>query len=1399
MKSFLNRNITLNLFYGNDRNYSHKDFYPKTTRIRTLNSLEKEKSPKQIFQTIDNTIFSIFKIVYFKEFPNILTNNSKLFLRNVNTKAEEFIKKNLIQKNFSSPEIKSHIIIAKEKILNLYNEEFSFLKESYLNYLKNPKKYELLKDNTLIHCMENYNKNIYHKCGAGKYGNFISIKKNRDNFYICIKCKKCYKNNYINLFCIICKKEYYGSVYKKIGIDSNSNRDIYLATWKKYHCGLIHNEIMKCVNCKNYFYYNIKTNKLICENKKCKFTSNPENIEWKCAKCLKEFKSEVKPFNPYEYKSYKKELYYIILNKNKAKPLNINKCFNCKKLINIGNITFYHNKKCNGELYKGTLFNKDIIVCSKCLYSNYIEEFIWTCPLCNNEITENNNDIDKEKEDINIKINKIYFTKRIFNRRVKNLRNNLKNEKENEIDSYKANTLNSINNEKSILNNYGFKRLSNQIKVQSIRNYLKSKNIKTLEKDNTNEIGKDKESIHYLETDINIRKESSNSSPKYNLNNSTKTFLSKTRNSLENKDQKTFNSIINTMKNRMLNSKNKNKNFNQTEDKEIKTIDNKNKKQFSTNTFQIPNKFISSSIDIDKKYKKKERPKIEINNRILPIHKFNNEEKGNKNESMNNIISVRKSLTLKTTENKLNNGSKSIENTNNSLITPQRKLKGLRSKYKEKKKTIINNITNERNIYTKEKIGYFYKKNNKTDNLGNNNDSLQNKKDESNNNDYKFKSKLFIKDKEKNGIYSIYKDDNKLSNNKKFIFKKINKEKNNKEKNEDNQNNIIKKHDKDNNNIIKQNYNDNNNKIVDETNNSNNNKEKKNDKNNNPGNNNFNIVNLSNYYLRRKTFQNNNNLPSPKNEKENNKIQSEIKNEQNNEKVSKFTHFRTINKFKYIKNNKIEENEDKIENKTDFKTYTQKGFNKNTKKNVITKKKDSVSSLIKKNLEKFFDNKNEDNNNLLIKKGKSHVINLNNNYKLQNVLDKDIHKISNFEENSSESNISSSVSRKSNEFLKNRNNKEELNLENDNFNDNDNEAEKENDIINDLNIRKVIQHFARRNSVVNILREIEKEDDINNDNKNKEKNHFVLEGLINHVNLMSSPEKITLLEKNSLIPIFSDNDYTYCQNIGEGSNANVYLVKDNKTNEEYALKKMVCQEFDDLVGVKKKLELINSLNHENIMKIIKIQFKCLDFTTYAINAIMEKAITDWNNEIKNRAKNKNYYTENELINIAKQIISGLAFLQSKNIAHRDIKPQNILIFPNNIYKIADLGEMVQILRNSEKQLTIRGSASFLSPALKIGLEHCKAEVKHNAFKSDVFSLGYCFLYAMSLNMEILEKARAFMDNNDYKNIEIDIKKYIGNNRYSNKFIDFISKMIIENEKERKDFWGLKRELKIFEA
>ena len=65
------------------------------------------------------------------------------------------------------------------------------------------------------------------------------------------------------------------------------------------------------------------------------------------------------------------------------------------------------------------------------------------------------------------------------------------------------------------------------------------------------------------------------------------------------------------------------------------------------------------------------------------------------------------------------------------------------------------------------------------------------------------------------------------------------------------------------------------------------------------------------------------------------------------------------------------------------------------------------------------------------------------------------------------------------------------------------------------------------------------------------------------------------MEQNSLIPIFLDSDYIYNDIIGEGSNVNSFLVKDKKTNKEFDIKKMLWQEFNDLMKIKRKLEIIN--------------------------------------------------------------------------------------------------------------------------------------------------------------------------------------------------------------------------------
>ena len=191
---------------------------------------------------------------------------------------------------------------------------------------------------------------------------------------------------------------------------------------------------------------------------------------------------------------------------------------------------------------------------------------------------------------------------------------------------------------------------------------------------------------------------------------------------------------------------------------------------------------------------------------------------------------------------------------------------------------------------------------------------------------------------------------------------------------------------------------------------------------------------------------------------------------------------------------------------------------------------------------------------------------------------------------------------------------------------------------------------------------------------------------------------------------------------------------------------------------------------------------------------MERAQTDWNMEIKRRKLAKKFYKENEIISILKQLIKGLLFLQKNKIAHRDIKPQNILIFPNNIYKIADMGEAKEIDKNRMQMATLRGSELFMSPLLYEGLKYNKKNIRHNPYKSDMYSLGLCFLYAISLNLKILEYIREMKSMNSIKNI---LSKFLDKNKYSDKLIEIIYKMIDIEEIKRFDFEELEKELANF--
>ena len=192
---------------------------------------------------------------------------------------------------------------------------------------------------------------------------------------------------------------------------------------------------------------------------------------------------------------------------------------------------------------------------------------------------------------------------------------------------------------------------------------------------------------------------------------------------------------------------------------------------------------------------------------------------------------------------------------------------------------------------------------------------------------------------------------------------------------------------------------------------------------------------------------------------------------------------------------------------------------------------------------------------------------------------------------------------------------------------------------------------------------------------------------------------------------------------------------------------------------------------------------------------MEAANCDWENELLNRQKANAFYNENELMEILKSLVNTFAILQKSGISHRDVKPQNILCFGQDGYKLSDFGEAKKKNRkfglknkygfeqNTNMQ-TVRGTELYMSPILFKALRHKRLDiVEYNAYKSDVYSLGMCFLLASSLNYQSLYDIREVWDMNIIIKV---VNRYIGT-LYSQKYVNLIINMLQTDEKLRPDF------------
>ena len=462
----------------------------------------------------------------------------------------------------------------------------------------------------------------------------------------------------------------------------------------------------------------------------------------------------------------------------------------------------------------------------------------------------------------------------------------------------------------------------------------------------------------------------------------------------------------------------------------------------------------------------------------------------------------------------------------------------------------------------------------------------------------------------------------------------------------------------------------------------------------------------------------------------------------------------------------------------------------NSNNNCINKVKENINNERKENNSKYIYHKLE--KNLLINKDENNIINNRNKKRFHSNLN-----------NSKENLSNAAINIKLKKFINNKyNQKEKVHNKINNINKIDNSISKDENSNkkNESNGIKIIQDYKNKNINDNIKENILKNK--NSQEKYKKDNHtnnITIKnkfpsipdniGLQNLIGISETSLELLKLRINNIfaktnLPLFNIEDYTIIEQLGEGSFGIIYSVfKQLEINKEYALKKILAKSVTEVNTFIKEFELVYSCNHPNIMKIYGFCLRILDATTFAIYVLMEKAKCDWDQEIKSHLSQRKFYTEKELINILKQLCEALLFLKNKlKISHRDIKPQNILVFDGDIYKLADFGEAKEI-KISKKLNTLRGTELYMSPVLYEGLKNNKTDVKHDSFKSDVFSLGFCFLYAAGLQFNLLYQVRDIKDN---KVLEEIINSHLVKN-YSKNFILIISLMLKFDETKRIEF------------
>lgn len=206
-------------------------------------------------------------------------------------------------------------------------------------------------------------------------------------------------------------------------------------------------------------------------------------------------------------------------------------------------------------------------------------------------------------------------------------------------------------------------------------------------------------------------------------------------------------------------------------------------------------------------------------------------------------------------------------------------------------------------------------------------------------------------------------------------------------------------------------------------------------------------------------------------------------------------------------------------------------------------------------------------------------------------------------------------------------------------------------------------------------------------------------------------------------PLFADT-YEIIKVLGRGGFSVVYLAKDTKRDADSCMTALkVYRLADDQLNDENYMSYflreayeMSRLDHPNIARFY--DFGKADDTYYlAMEYIQGRSLLD-------QVDRRGPLPEEQLLVVAYEMAQALEYMEKRQIVHRDIKPNNVLLSKKGDVKLVDFGlaKHQQDMSITDHDEQFRGTPEYVSPEMIRGEEEIDS-------RSDVYSFGATLYFA----------------------------------------------------------------------